>query len=87
MKQRVFGDFRNAFGTFMHCERFKRRPAENDLGRDLDFVLSARSFSVFSFVLQLIPRTPVYSRCYIIEHRNWLRLIAADLFRELSITL
>lgn len=45
------GGFRNALGTFMHCERFKRRPKENDLGRDLDFVLSARSFSPsFSFV-------------------------------------
>lgn len=70
------GGFRNALGTFMHCERFKRRPEENDLGRDLDFVFSVRSFSVFSLIFPPSSTYVAYSRCYIVEHRNWLRLIA-----------
>lgn len=79
-KQRVFGGFRNALGTFMHCERFKLRPEENDLGCDLDFVFSVRSFSVFSFAFAPYSTYVSYLRCYIAEHRNWLRLIAG-LFR------
>ena len=70
MKQRIFGGagcFRNALGTFMHCERFKRRPEENDLGRDLDFVFSARSFSDFSFVL---PPYSTYAGLFALLHHR-----------------
>lgn len=37
---------------------------------------SVRFFSVFSFVFAPSSTYTSYSRCYIGEHRNWLRLIA-----------
>lgn len=69
-RNRVFGvangerekgvGFRNALGTFMHCERLKRRPEENDLGRDPDPLLrSLFLFLSISFFHRLRPRTPL----------------------------